>query len=334
MQSHSRKLLDKVHTNFVAKWEMVWYNGFNHKKQKGFVCMTEQNLYFDGATGLSCTRLGQISKGQDGAIYNGLLFRFDSKGNCRVYDLQTLTEQGCFALDQTDLLMPHSNSVFFGKFYSEKDEFPLLYTNIYNNYARQEDRLAGVCCVYRIFRNGDAFSSQLMQVIRVEFTHTPLWRSTNETDVRPYGNFVADVPGNKLYIFTMRDEDHTTRFFRFPLPDVTQGEVDPQWDVPVMILNQAQIEEQFDSDYVNYMQGAICNNHLLYSLEGFTHPNDRGAPKIRVFNTKTRKQVFAADFTGYGLLNEPELIDIYNGKLYYVNHNGDVYNLAFTGESQ
>lgn len=296
--------------------------------------MTEQNRYFDGATGLICTPLGKICKGQDGAIYNGFLFRFDSKGNCRVYDLQTLTEQGCFTLDKADLLIPHSNSVFFGKFFSDEDEFPLLYTNIYNNYAKQEDRLEGVCCVYRIFYNAGVFSSQLVQVIRVGFVDTPLWHSANKEDVRPYGNFVADVSANKLYIFTMRDEAHTTRFFRFALPDIFQGELHPDWNVPVMTLKQEQIEEQFDSDYVNYMQGAICHKNLIYSLEGFTHPNDRGMPKIRVFNTQNNTQVFAADFVRYGLLNEPELIDIYNNKIYYVNHNGDVYTIAFTGENK
>ena len=104
------------------------------------------------------------------------------------------------------------------------------------------------------------------------------------------------------------------------------------WNVPVVTLTQAQIEEQFDTDYVNYMQGAICHNGLLYSLEGFTHPNDRGIPKIRLFNTEIKKQVFEADFTKYGLLDEPELIDFYDDKIYYVNHNGDVYTLTFTGE--
>ena len=296
--------------------------------------MKENALCFVGANGLACTHLGKIAKGQDGAIYNDFLFRFDSKGNCRVYDLQTLTEQGCFTLDKAELLMPHSNSVFFGKFFSDKDEFPLLYTNIYNNYAKQEDRLEGVCCVYRIFYNAGVFSSQLVQVIRVGFVDTPLWHSANKEDVRPYGNFVADVPADKLYIFTMRDEAHTTRFFRFTLPDIAQGELHPCWNVPVVTLNQEQIEKYFDGYYVNYMQGAICHKNLLYSLEGFTHPNDRGKPKIRAFNTEIEQQVFSADLTEYGLMNEPELIDAYNDKIYYVNHNGDVYTIAFTGENQ
>jgi hypothetical protein len=296
--------------------------------------MKENTLCFAGANGLACTHLGKIAKGQDGAIYNDFLFRFDSKGNCRVYDLQTLTEQGCFTLDKADLLMPHSNSVFFGKFFSDKDEFPLLYTNIYNNYAKQEDRLEGVCCVYRIFHNAGVFSSQLVQVIRVGFVDTPLWHSAKEEDVRPYGNFVADVPADKLYIFTMRDEAHTTRFFRFTLPDIAQGEFHPCWNVPVVTLKQEQIEKYFDEDYVNYMQGVICHKNLIYSLEGFTHPNDRGKPKIRVFNIEIEQQVFSADLTEYGLLNEPELIDTYNDKIYYVNHNGDVYTIAFTGENQ
>ena len=272
------------------------------------------SLYFDGATRLEFTHLGNIAKGQDGIIYDGCLLRFGSKGTCRVYELQTLQEISAFTLDKVDALMPHSNSVSL--------RGNILYTNLYNTYAKESDRREGVCCAYRIHREGNTFCTELMQVIRIGFAQTSLWRSENCQDVRPYGNFV--VEGNKLYAFVMRDESHTTRFFRFALPDISAPEV---------ILTQGDIEAQFDESYVNYMQGAMCVDGLIYSLEGFDHPNDRGRPALRIFDTKKQKQVFYADLTAYGLVDEPEWIDHYDGHTYYADHAGNVYRLAFTGDT-
>ena len=128
----------------------------------------EQNLYFDGAKSIRLTQLGTISSGQDGAIYNGYIFRFNQAGLCRVFCLSTLEKIAEFTLEKADLLVPHSNSVCFGpNRWEEDDEFPIIYTNIYNNYSSCENRLEGVCCAYRIVRDGTQFTSQLLQVIQV-----------------------------------------------------------------------------------------------------------------------------------------------------------------------
>ena len=273
------------------------------------------SLYFDGATRLCFTHLGNIAKGQDGIIYDGCLLRFDSKGNCRVYDLQTLTELSTFTLDKADILTPHSNSVSI--------RGDILYTNLYNTYAKETDRKEGICCAYRITREGNTFHTELVQTIRVGFADTSLWQSENRQDVRPYGNFLVEK--DTLHAFVMRDESHSTRFFRFALPPISE---------PEKILTPADIESQFDECYVNYMQGAICVDGLIYSTEGFNHPNDRGRPALRVFDTNKQKQVFFADLVEYGLLNEPEWIDYHKGSMYYADHAGNVYRLAFTGDTQ
>ena len=272
------------------------------------------SLYFDGAFRLVCTHLGTIAKGQDGIIYDGCLFRFSAKGTCRVYNLQTLNELCTFTLDKVDSWMPHSNSV------SIRDD--VLYTNLYNTYANADDRHEGVCCAYRIIREGDTFRTEFLQMIRIGFADTSLWQSENRQDVRPYGNFV--VEGDQLHAFVMRDKSHTTRFFSFALPDITETEV---------ILTQEDIEAQFDECYVNYMQGAICHKGLIYSVEGFDHPNDRGRPALRIFDTQAQKQVFFADLVEYGLVSEPEWVDVYEETLYYADHAGNVYRLAFTGDT-
>jgi len=139
-------------------------------------------------------RIENISKikggRQDGAISNGYLFSFNGKGECSVYETKAL---GClkdgeaeifseFVLDKTDILVPHSNSVMFGnEYYDEEDEFPLLYTNIYNNYAKTDDKLKGVCLVYRIQRNEKTFKSTLVQIIEIGIVEDDtLWKSAGK----------------------------------------------------------------------------------------------------------------------------------------------------------
>ena len=90
---------------------------------------------------------------QDGAIFGGYLFSFNHRGQCSVYKIaslgnvkdgeaETFSE---FELCKADLLVPHSNSVAFGnEYYDDNDEFPLLYSNVYNNYSGCEDKLKGV----------------------------------------------------------------------------------------------------------------------------------------------------------------------------------------------
>ena len=94
---------------------------------------------------MKMNKIGKIAGGQDGAIWGDLLFRFQNHGGCYVYDLNNLEELARFRLDGTDAWMPHSNAVMFGsEYFAEGDEFPLLYTNVYNTYAKEEDRREGV----------------------------------------------------------------------------------------------------------------------------------------------------------------------------------------------
>ena len=111
--------------------------------------------------------IANIKTGQDGAVFKDLIFRLDARGNCSVYNLsESVFESdaptdilpiGEFLLDRAEQIVPHSNSVVFGsEYYAEGDEFPLLYTNVYNNYAKEENK--------DFFRNEDgsyAFMSNM-----------------------------------------------------------------------------------------------------------------------------------------------------------------------------
>ena len=215
--------------------------------------------------------------GQDGAIFGNLLFRFDHLGVCSVYDLSALdfnTVVGLspiseFTLDRADEIAPHSNAVCFGsEYYCEGDEFPLLYSNIYNNYAKAEDRLVGVCCVYRIFRLDGGFSSKLIGLIEIGFTEDTLWRSEDVEDIRPYGNFVVDCERGHLYAYVMRDGEKKTRYFSFTLPSIKDGKPDSRFGVNKVTLTKEDILDYFDTPYHNFIQGGIAKDGKVYEVEG------------------------------------------------------------------
>ena len=282
---------------------------------------------------MKVTKIGQILLGQDGAVFHNYLFRFSSKGKCTVYHVDSLSQDSApisqFVLDKADFLVPHSNSVAFGNArYHESDEFPLLYSNIYNNYAKTDRKMKGITCVYRLQRNGNDFSTTLVQLIEIGFVEDTLWKSENGNDVRPYGNFAIDPKNAVYYAFTMRDEEMVTRYFSFPLPDVNSGEYDATYDVKRVVLQKEDIIDTFDCEYQRYIQGACFHDGIIYSLEGFTN-DQNNPPAIRLVDVAAKKQKEVYYFSDFGLTIEPELIDFERGNCYYADHDGNVFVLAF-----
>lgn len=269
---------------------------------------------------MKITSIGKIAKGQDGAIFDKYLFRFDSDGSCKVYNLNSLEKSvAAFKLDRYEELVPHSNAVVFGsEYYADGDEFPLLYSNIYNNYAEKEDELCGVCCVYRLWREDSEFKTKLVQTIKIGFTDTTLWRSEEVKDVRPWGNFVIDSKNKKYYAFVMRDGTKTTRYFEFNLPTLADGEN--------VVLTEKDVIKHFDVPYHNFLQGACFNNGKVYEVEGF---GERIHPAIRIIDVEKEEQIFHADFYEMGALFESELIDFYGDRCIYGDNQGNLFELEF-----
>lgn len=263
---------------------------------------------------------GQIAGGQDGAIWGNYLFRFNSRGYCYVYDLDTLALVAEFCLEAVDVWMPHSNSVMFGcEYYADGDEFPMLYTNVYNTYGGEENRREGVCCVYRLTRQGDSFRGQLVQTITIGFVkNEALWCSVGGGDVRPYGNFVIDREQGIYYGFTMRDSVDASRYFAFRLPTLKAGNA--------IVLTEADILYYFDCPYHRYVQGATVYSGKIYSLEGFSDSQEN-PPALRIIDPAERKQLCYVPFSDFGTNIEPELIDFRDDCCYYADCNGNLYTI-------
>ncbi len=274
-------------------------------------------------------KMPSVYTGQDGTVLNGQLFRFDADGSCRVYILPDMQPDGTFTLDKSDILKMHCNAVDFSDRYAfPGDEYPLIYTNIYNNYSSSPDRLEGVCGVYRIVRGADGiFSSTLIQVIRVGFTdNDSLWCSANRRDVRPYGNFVVDRKGNRLAAFTMRDEEYQTKVFTFRLPDINKGVFSDSYGVKLLTLTEDDILDSFNAGYSNYIQGACCIDGKIYSTEGFDGPEQPAG--IRVFDLDRKRQLAYLPLFSWGMEHEPEFIAGYGDGFIYSDARGNVWKLS------
>lgn len=277
-------------------------------------------------------KIGVHEKGapsQDGAIWGRELFRLDARGNCVVRDAETLEPKASFVLDGAQRLVPHSNSVVFGcEYWEEGDGYPLLYSNIYNNYADAEDPLCGVCCVYRIVKTETGFSSRLVQLIRIGFTgDTALWRSC-ENDVRPYGNFVVDRDGERLCAFVMRDAVQQTRYFTFPMPKARDGVFCEKYGVPVVTLEREDILDRFDTPYHNYIQGACCHKGKIWSSEGFGAWEPDIPAGIRVIDLRERRQTAYVNLDEAGYVPEPECIDFCGEDCIYGDAEGNYYRFS------
>lgn len=281
--------------------------------------------------------IGKVSTGQDGAIFGDYLFRFKAKGECSVHNISTLGSDYTefptiaeFKLDKSELIVPHSNAVVFGtEKYNEDDEFPLLYSNIYNNYNKFEDQMIGVTCVYRITRDGEGFSSQLVQLIEIGFAgDRELWRSAGDVeDIRPYGNFVIDRERGLFIGFVMRDGERTTRYFAFDLPKLSDGVLDERYGVNRVTLLPADIKWQFDTPYHNFIQGAVCRGGIVYSVEGF---DANIHPAIRLIDTNEKKELLHHDFYLSGHTREAEFIDFHRDRCIYSDAHGYMFELTFS----
>lgn len=282
---------------------------------------------------MNIKQIGNITDGQDGAVFGGLLFRFKTNGLCYVYNLNNLTIEkkspivSIFTLDKADVIVPHSNSVVFSnEYYDEDDEFPLLYTNIYNNYAKCENKRIGVCCVYRIWREDNEFKNRLLGLIEIGFTKDELWSSGN--DIRPFGNFVIDKEKGLYHAFTMRDKEEITRYFSFKLPELSNGVTDDELGVKKITLKKEDIIDTFDTEYHRFIQGACCEKGKIYSLEGFSG-DEVNPPAMRIISTNDKKQLEYIHFGDFGLTIEPELVDFENDVCYYGDNHGNLYVIEF-----
>lgn len=253
------------------------------------------------------TNSGIKTYGQDSACYAGNLITFNSTGYYKMYTMNNDLLKASTALDQVATYAPHANSVCFGtEKYDAGDTYPLLYVNAYNTAGLPQ----GACYVYRLLNN---MSTSLKQQILINFTSDPIWAGDGSS-VRPYGNFIVDTDNNKLYVYVMIDSLNVTRFFKFDLPELSDG--------AIVRLEKTDIIEYFDIEWMYYMQGACYFNGKIYASCGFTSADC----KLYVIDLATKKVTSVVPLGGF--VGEPETVFVYNDEL-YLSSTTTLYKLQF-----
>ena len=112
------------------------------------------------------------------------------------------------------------------------------------------------------------------------------------------------------------------------MPHLCDGIPDEKLGFRRVVLQKEDIIDFFDCDYHHYVQGAIFNNGIIYSLEGFTDSRDN-PPAIRLIDPEKKEQKALYYFGDISLTVEPEFIDFEDGVCYYADNHGNAFILTF-----
>lgn len=227
--------------------------------------------------------------GQDGAQYDGVLFRLRDNKTFNVLQLPGGALLGTGTLDGTDT--PHCNSVFFSdEFYDDNDPYPILYVNGYNGTDENSARLPhGVLYAFRVMVNGSTYTTTLLQKI-----------DCSGLSVSSYGNFAYDPDTNYIILIDYRSQGN--KYSVFARPELENSYV---------AITQSDVIEEFtDTDTTPNMQGCTFNNGKIYITYGTQNDGH-----LAVIDVQKKKTVSKVSLLSGGLTFEPEYADIYDGHL-------------------
>ncbi len=191
-----------------------------------------------------------------------------------------------------------------------------IYSNVYNNYSSAEDKHIGECCVYNVGGDGKIWSNTLVQLLKIGFINDKnLWPAA--TEVRPYGNFVVDNDNQFLYAFVMYSSKSLTYWYKFALPEVSEGEWNETYGCKVKTLTENDILDSWTTPLQNYVQGSCVYDGLIWSTEGFTGTSGANLARMRVIDPSKKSEIAVFNFFSDGDPVEPEFIEFYNGSCYY-----------------
>jgi hypothetical protein len=170
----------------------------------------------------------------------------------------------------------------------------------------------------------------LVQLLKVGFVDNPeLWWVTNNTGARIFGNFIADDKNGFLYVYVIDNDNNVTKWHKFYLPKITDGEYDPDYGCLVFTLEEEDIIESWTTDYFAYPQGCCCyDNKLWVTYGGGVNASGVGYARMVVIDLTTKTVIATIDFADAGITDEPEGVDFYKGDCYY-NSMNNLYKIKF-----
>lgn len=197
----------------------------------------------------------------------------------------------------------HCNNADFGKsFYSEEDEFPLLYSS-------HQGRNARCILVDRIMRDGEQYKLQTVQTIFIP------WELDDRLCYTP--DAIIDKENDFIYVYTGNTSPVTDFFiFKFRLPALHEGDVK-------LSRNDLLSSWVIFNNPLYYKQGGAINNNIIYILEGVPVWQADNILRIIDLSNCTYKTINLSK--DYSLNWEPEDVFFYNNRLYIASNQAGFY---------
>lgn len=254
------------------------------------------------------TESHEVSRSYQGAAaYGKYFFQFsDHMENVGVYDLDEKKLIGVTSLQKNELY--HCNNAGFGKeFWSEEDEFPLLYVSMENIDAH-------CALVFRVQKADGAFVFTIVQTIRYP---------DPRTGGAYYPNSVVDGENGLIYVMGYTEnsyekkKNNRIRVTKFGLPGKDTSDVQ---------LKAEDALDDFEVESVTATQGAIVRKGIIYQVYGFG-----GKSFLKLLDSDKKEYIATVRLPKYKFRAEPECLVYYNGALFCADVNGVVYRFSVVG---
>lgn len=205
----------------------------------------------------------------------------------------------------------HCNNADFGDtFYSDSDEFPLLYSS-------HQGRNARCILVDRIFKEDGEYKMETIQRIDLP------WEVDEPLGYTP--DAIVDNENNCLYVYTGNTIPITDFYiYKFRLPTHTEGNIK---------LSQ---EDILASWVINdcpsyYKQGGMVKDNILYIMEGV--PGWQTDNILRIINLKDNIYTLINLSKDFYANWEPEDVFLYDNDFYIAANRSGVYHLKLESTS-
>ncbi|MDH8700902.1 hypothetical protein M2138_000236 [Dysgonomonadaceae bacterium PH5-43] len=244
------------------------------------------------------------------AIHKNTAFLLNNGGLCRVFDLKKkklISEFNLASADEKN----HVNCAAFGPYHKKGNK---KYPTIYISECSGKNR----CFVESINNEG----SELIQTLEIQ---------TNGHE-QESANWFIDKKKKCIYTISLPYKNDKTKestaannylITKLPLPPLDSTEV---------IFTEKDIIEQFEISFSNLLQGGVIHKNCLYLPVGLHDYNgsekrtdkERAVIVVNLTQKRIEKKIYIGDI----VLNEPEDVDFYKGKLLlYCGQSGGLYNI-------
>lgn len=244
---------------------------------------------------------------QGSTVYGKYLFvTYNTLPMISIYDMETKSHVANISMEAVSTY--HCNNINFGsKKYDSSDYFPLLYISMENQAEHK-------CLVYRITENNGAYNATLVQTIT--------YPSPAEANMY-YPNCVIDSTNNLLCVMGystnsyIASESSSIKYNVYELPTLNDGNVQ---------LNQADAIRSGSVKSISATQGAFIQGDNIIQVYGGPSFGD-GSIYLGQISISASKYITLIRLNDIGITSEPESVFIYNGDLYILFVNKDVYRV-------